>query len=123
MNLTKFLLARIAEDEAVARAAGSAVWSPGKDGSVDEREVTKRTADAPDESVVYDEGIGVPTRGERDHIATWNPARVLVECEGKRRITNVVPLSTGAKVMHRKVLGLLALPYADHPEYQQEWEC
>lgn len=68
-----------------------------------------------------------------EHIARWNPARVLAECDAKRRIveehakldvTRVEALSNwerGHQVALDKVLRLLALPYADRPRYREEW--
>ena len=63
-----------------------------------------------------------------------DPARVLAECEAKRRIiTEAVP---GIESLQRsadgewgpagedepeRLLRLLALPYADHPDYNQAW--
>ena len=92
MTLTDFLLARIAEDEALAHR------------------------------VFEDEG-------------TWfsvTLSRVLAECEAKRRI---VRMRQNAKAFVDEVvvgmliaktldaaLAHLALPYADHPDYRQEWK-
>ena len=94
MTLVKFLLARIAEDESVARdAAESEIHTV-------EHEMQER----------------------------WSPERVLAECEAKRRIVkesayelNRRPPSPRAATAARVTLLLLALPYADHPDYQQEW--
>jgi hypothetical protein len=101
MTLTEFLLARIAEDEDDARAA------------VDD-----------DPNWLY-------------------PARGLAECEAKRRIvalheattdfsgevycwvcSNVerTGLDTYLEPMPCPTLRLLALPYADHPDYQPAWK-
>lgn len=71
------------------------------------------------------------------HIARHDPARVLREVEAKRRIVDLCapPLvdvtdlhSTGREFIQGKgapwgepVLRLLALPYADHPDYQNDW--
>jgi hypothetical protein len=72
------------------------------------------------------------------HIARWNPARVLAECEAKRRI---VEHADTVSSMDRQIesewgtrssvpwdedegirlLRLLALPYADHPDYDPKW--
>ena len=45
----------------------------------------------------------------------WRPERILAECEAKRRIVE------RWRELHPDVLRLLALPYADHADYQQEW--
>jgi hypothetical protein len=87
--------------------------------------------------------INGPTAG---HIARWDPARVLAECEAKRRIVEMhrlggsyTPGSEDASGFDYcgtcgsgepyeyptpwpcPTLRLLALPYVDHPDYRQEW--
>lgn len=114
MTLTEFLLARIAEDEAVAR-------------SVDEHLIRSLR------SIVRHAPL---PGGEVLHIVRWDPARVLAECEAKRRIIQAfVPnfetetdrqyqdriyAHAGGGKYHPPLLAL-ALPYADHPEYRPEW--
>ena len=85
MTLTEFLLARIAEDEAVS-----------------------------------------PT-GRRPS------PRDIAECEAKRRIVELAAKAEAwgegtagatagyAKVVASDTLRLLTLPYADHPDYREEW--
>jgi len=50
------------------------------------------------------------------------PARQLAECEAKRRIVATIQrwLDTGYPTLDH-VLFALALPYADHPDYRDEW--
>lgn len=72
LDLADFLLARIAEDEAVARD---------------------------------DYRCNTDLR--------WTPARMLAECEAKRRLI--------ALQLQRHAYLLLALPYADHPDYNEDW--
>jgi hypothetical protein len=67
------------------------------------------------------------------HIAEWHPARVLREVEARRRTveqftmielpekSNGDAAVIGAYVKMQAVLRLLALPYADHPDYRPEW--
>ena len=94
MELSEFLLARIAEREAWAMREGT-------------------------------------LRGYRDGEA-GGPALDLGDCEAKRRIVgwhasvaervDVVP---GLEPRHNElgmVLRALALPYADHPDYDPEWK-
>ena len=48
--------------------------------------------------------------------------RILDECEAKRRIVDKVYDVRGVAGIHLdEVLRLLALPYADHPDYRDEW--
>jgi hypothetical protein len=61
------------------------------------------------------------------HIARWDPARVLAECEAKRRIVELVldrPIRDhgDCKCESCWTLRLVALPYADHPDYRAEWK-
>jgi hypothetical protein len=57
------------------------------------------------------------------HLARWDPARVLAECEAKRRIVKFAEYWLGATegMEAEFVLGSLALPYADHPDYDEAW--
>jgi hypothetical protein len=118
-TLSEFLLARIAEDEEVARdtyaaspwhAEGYYVMNHGVITETDEASTTA-------------------------HMARWHPARVLAECEAKRRIvehhdddddagrcTACEPMMWARPTPFPcPTLRLLALPYADHPDYRREW--
>lgn len=51
--------------------------------------------------------------------------RVLAECEAKRRIVGLcsdtyIPVDAG-RFIAAAVLAALALPYADHPNFREEW--
>lgn len=92
MTLPDFLLARIAEDEAEAQKGALRA------------------------------GVGTGPR-----------YRIVAECGARRRIVELHDgvlkrelaardaSALGADLMHGDVLRLLALPYADHPDYRQEW--
>lgn len=114
MELVVFLLARIAEDEAVARAA--------------------RDDDLTNAHMLgLAEGSAL-SPGDRVMV---HPTRVLAECEAKRRIVASYqgassalarmndPLRRGlgeAMVLaHGDALRALALPYAEHPDYDEAW--
>jgi hypothetical protein len=125
MELVEFLLARIAEDEAKAVAAAAA--KPGESHSHTPEVGAAWSADdgmvtgAGDEADLWeDEGFdGLRMAVEAaEHIARWDPARVLAECEAKRRI---VAFYAGPVGSHY-VLHFLALAYADHPDYREEWK-
>lgn len=117
MTLTEFLLARITEDEAVA-----AGWPErGQWGSHPEGGMWMDTT-------------GRPIHGPR--------VRVLAECEAKRRIIDefstvwqerrptarrgiyeyVQRYGVRSDPLSEDVLRFMALPYADHPDYLQEWK-
>jgi hypothetical protein len=97
MTLTEFLLARIAEDE----AAVEGFWS-----------------------------------GDGDPGFMWGPGRIRAECEAKRRIVEEHrPTRDGLccgccwlqdlgswEPYPCPTLRALALPYAERPDYRQEWK-
>jgi hypothetical protein len=127
VTLAEFLLARIAEDqEAAKRAAfgyGSA-WA-------------SETDDAEDWSVVHADGkrdmVGCEDGDVTRHIVRWDPARVLAECDAKRRVVNLAvrqqrregrefsELARQARHERDEMLRALAVVYADHPDYRDEW--
>lgn len=84
-HITEFLLARIAEDEAVARAATPGPWRTDGTaiGGARHQPVVKGGFD----SAGSLQDACAPWDAE--HIAHWNPARVLAECEAKRRIVEL----------------------------------
>jgi hypothetical protein len=125
-GLVEFLLVRIAEEEGPARQwlapepdsmgdpAGWQDWH-------DARAKSWHTADCGwkvGEGLAEDCFCGVP-------------ARVLVDCETRRRIVSEyretrdeAPMGArydGQLEALERVIELLALPYADHPDYQEQW--
>ena len=142
MTLTEFLTARLDEDEEVARRASPGGWRYGDVESVaggtlyDE---TRRIAD-----IIYEnpeDHDGYWTRHllepEADangaHIARHDPARVLAEVEAKRRIVEAwvradeaagsyPGTDAGIEMGLHEAIALLALPYADHPDYDPDWK-
>lgn len=118
MTLPEFLLARIAEDQARAESLTEIKWQP-------------RWVTSPDNRVL----VKPPPEIE------WQP-RLLAECEAKRRILERLASvndphsrdwTTGSPGADPEYVGgvsaaleyaarSLALPYADHPDYQQEWK-
>lgn len=142
MTLTEFLLERIAEDEAVARAA-SADLAP----NWWEKSEHARVYAGDWDWVVQGGEIEAGPNLRRDplaHIARHDPARVLAECDAKVRIveihsefTEYYPDGSGGVGCyacdhdrdygfipsgHCTTLCALALPYADHPDYLPEWK-
>lgn len=131
-ELVEWLLEQIAEDERRARAAALSVgWRGFGDERVESgkswidsyHEVKRiRSDDAPpsDRTVAH---CGSLMLDRAKHIATWDPARVLAECEAKRRIIKAVDGLSGQwyDEIEGRVLELLALPYADRSGYREEW--
>lgn len=109
MTLAEFLLARIAEDEAVARRGYG-----------------------------IRDGLATVDFDEYGDVLVIGTERVLAECEAKRRIVELhdsfygvcqacigSPPRVGDVVKPAlwpcTTLRLLALPFADHPDYREEW--
>ena len=156
-GLVEFLLARIAEDEQIAEWAASVYRGDGTlkrwRRDVETNEVimsngspgaARRLADAG-----FDISVEEAARIERphgpvideagghvaDHVAYWDPAHVLRECEAKRRIvalhsegdkgTCYTCSVNGTRVQDNLIacptLRDLAAVYADHPDYRDEW--
>lgn len=105
VTLTDFLLARIAEDEAVASYAA--------------------TRGAP-----TDTDFGGWWLGHYRHANRWSPARVLAECAAKRRIVKRCADTLAvdgweyddAPELAEATLYDLALSYTDHADYRERWK-
>lgn len=130
-DIAAFLLARIAEDEADARAADGPRWHHY------DKLVVFEALGPDDEWVDASAPISVDTRANGHHIARWSPSRVLAECAAKREIVEramfvdghgpavghlrALDMTTGASGALRHVLMALAQPYFDHPDFDPGW--
>jgi hypothetical protein len=143
-DLVAFLRARLDEDEQVAREITAPEWSEGCSWLADLRDPLpsqRRAYGLPKEWQLLSEA-------DTRHIARWDPARVLAEVESKRRM---LELHSPVKQTFREhtqcdhcadlchsysgiscdapvdalwpcpTARLLALPFADHPDYREEW--
>ena len=123
-TLTDFLLARIAEDEEAARACVD-----------EEADVFEAHEDDADWHVSVKGGMHVANLGRTTwhgtgelarHIARHDPARVLAECEAKRRIVENHlrhEPGQGGYGASRHAVRLLSAVYADHPDFREEWRA
>jgi hypothetical protein len=124
VNITEFLEARIAEDEAAARAASPGPW----------RTNAEATEVFALDDITVAEGFalsGAQLRATTKHIARHDPARMLAECAAKRAIIKDWEDPNGDGVWEGYDYGCalttdraaraLAAIYSDHPDYQQEW--
>jgi len=113
--LVEFLLARIAEDEVVAAELGE-LWLMVAD--ADRRKFGTGVLEGM--SSVFGVADGGP--------AGSAPVRLVAELDAKRRIVEYcseqLPADdrNGSGARGITVLLLLALPYADHPDYRPEWQ-
>ncbi|MEQ7008354.1 DUF6221 family protein [Actinopolymorpha sp. B17G11] len=147
MTLADFLLARIDDDEAKANAASHGRWEYQDVDGVGGGRVCDETVEIlgmhydPEPNKI-DRRIRRPVveqeaDGNGWHIVNWAPARVLAECESKRGIVawalddtkggrDAYPPDEIVDVIREgaltPVLKLLALPYAAHPDYREEWK-
>jgi hypothetical protein len=116
-DLVEFLLARFAEDEVAAREALSRS-SYGLADSAFEEAV----------ELAQGEGARAPAL---IHITRWDPTRVLGEVEAKRQVVDEYEETRdeappgdrydGQLEALERVVRILALPYAGHKDYREEW--
>lgn len=131
MSIVEFLEARIAEDEAVARQSRNPVFDDDYDG-VANRDEVQRGSDRWDiQPHGRDCGWRLGEGMQLDCTCMW-PSRVLAECVAKRAILDLWAEANGyasdgdlsgtiAVTAYCYALRAIALPYAGHPDYRQEW--
>jgi hypothetical protein len=118
-TLTEFLLARIAEDEASAQESWRDLTGQDCSAWFDAIEAVV-VRDSADEVCRLPDGDGHVSQ----FVARYDPARALADCEAKRRIVKWVndwPLRPAPPSSVDGLLPLLALPYANHPDFRKEW--
>ncbi|MFI6603879.1 DUF6221 family protein [Nonomuraea sp. NPDC050536] len=149
-DLSLFLTARLDEDEQTARAATPGPWSydPGKEWYDGDDFVTMTNgqefvgygglSDLRGAVCITGEAGHAQSARDAEHIARHDPARALREVEAKRRTLARHPGSTatdecsgcGARLDGTwrtppgalcPELADLALPYAGHEEYREDW--
>lgn len=132
-DLAAFLLACIEDDERQAKACAEdplgydpvLSWRVGGEESIYVDDTNLPVAVGP-------WGGGIREQ-HAEHIAAWDPVRVLVECDTKRRIIELAAKTktwtdgaAGATAGYAAAVvsdtwKFLALPYADRPGYREEW--
>ena len=116
--LIEFLRARLDDDERTAREAGSRSVNWSVNG-------TWHLEGVEHDVVGEEEAFCHPHNVE--HIARHDPARVLREVDAKRRILELYDVSTSRELkldaweLMKHAVRALALPYADHPDYDESW--
>lgn len=153
MTLTEFLQARITEDEAAAPAVADELHPHATVHLVRSERRTRLLAVAldlrcPTCHAEVGEGCSAmtphhsPKPADEQHaqrmdlarvefrrrygvVSVWGQARVLAECEAKRRIVErvgfLIDEPDGLGNLCEGILMDLALPYADHPDFRGEW--
>ncbi|MGP4024012.1 DUF6221 family protein [Actinomadura sp. 3N407] len=123
MDLVEFLRARLARDEQIARACSGIPWKATPSGTIhtDTQDDPAYVASAENEA--YSE-----------HIARHDPSRTLDEVAATRQIIDDyekqawildqghrTPELEAAQAVRETVLRCLALTYASHPAYRDDW--
>lgn len=138
-TLVEFLLARLGEDEALARAAaerGSTEhWRvsddfPGPTPHLASEWQGDDVSMSSQHFLAILGGVAAHIGDVLPHIARHDPARVLTDVEAKRRIIarmtmlrRLRPGDLAAEVCADGTLCALALPYADHPDCDERWRA
>ena len=139
-DLTAFIKARLAEDEAAAKAADEGPWKavpcvygPPEDGYGEPHYYEIRSPlRGPHGDVVSHqthEGGGVHGAANAVHIARHDPPRTLREVEALRRLVIIHnpgtdpcdPGNARLRAMPCEVLTFVAAIWSEHPDYRQEW--
>jgi hypothetical protein len=141
-ELITWLRAQLDDDERVARDAAREDTPPWHL-DYDDRGYDGKIRSAESYTVVHQED-STPGRVTAEHIARWDPARVLAEVDAKRRILDEHEAmagdtygqragqdvcetckESGSRYYHEPypcpTVRLLALPFADRPGYQEGW--
>lgn len=116
MTLTEFILARIADDEAVARAADGREWW-----IADQDDAGANIHDA-----ATGKWVALQVRERHaTHIVRHDPAHVLAECAALRAVVEWAvtwPLRPSRPSDEDAILRPLAAIWSDHPDYRpEEW--
>ena len=126
-DLTDFLRARLDEDEAGVRALTVPhEWHTGPGGDPDWTDEELVCMWPPEFHTPYEQdkhwrGITISGPELAAHSARHDPARVLREVEAKRRLLDDTWGGPDHEEMWEHHVRLLALPYAQHPDYRPEW--
>lgn len=119
-GIGEFLLARIAEDEVLARAASDAPWQH----HAGNHQVT--TADGIEVATAFALS-GKQQQTNAAHIARHDPARALSDCLAKRWVIQQCAAAADSQdgervaTLRLGILRALALPYNQHPSYRAQW--
>lgn len=127
MDLVEFLRARLARDEQIARACSGAPWQTSASGTIH-----TVPEDPPGGEPAY--VATAENEAYAEHMARHDPSRTLAEVAARRQIIDDyekhswildqghrTPELEAAQAVRETVLRCLALPYASHPAYRDDW--
>lgn len=133
-DLVRWLVAQLDEDERIARAATDGPWTPWRGQALHGLGDLIHPVLMPGQKPGSKAVIVTASWLDAEHIAEWDPARVLREIDAKRRIIERYEramdnkrahpddlASAGALLALHGAVKLLALPYSDRPGYQEGW--
>lgn len=116
MEITDFLLARIAKDERVAKRATQGRWITTPFDGIDSTDRSHNPSGYVAQTSYDDQSDTVGnSEADADHIARWSASRVLAECAAKRAILDEPTVSD-------RVLRLMARPYEGKPGWDPAWQ-
>ena len=133
-DMIKWVRAQIDDEERMARAATQGAWKLWGMDVLADRDGTSNVNTA--QMVAYTRHESGLLTFNAQHIATWDPARVLAEVEAKRRILDehgpdelrpwecracAGPHGDDGYHIPCPTVRLVALPYADRDGYRDEW--
>jgi hypothetical protein len=142
-DCVRFVLARIAEREATALAATPGPWKATEfyinAGSVDSEaplDVLPLKDETWDEwqrrNIANESATGDIRMEDANHIAYWDPIRVLAECQTMRRLVTDIAVvilepygvqwADGYKEALEHIIRVFAALDANHPDYREEWK-
>jgi hypothetical protein len=118
-ELITWLREQLDDDERVARDAAdhdSGRWFMG-----DKWNVFRAEDMTPDDDIECNELVVYGNvKPQSEHIARWDPARVLAEVDAKRRILETLH-HEGGDHLFSDTFRLLAAPYAGRKGWREEW--
>ncbi|MEU8799591.1 DUF6221 family protein [Spirillospora sp. NPDC048819] len=127
MDLVEFLRARLARDEQIARACSGIPWKAVPSGTI---HTDTAHADGGEPGFV----ASAENEAYAEHIARHNPSRALAGVAAARQIIDDyekqawildqghrTPELEAAQAARETVLRCLALAYASHPAYRDDW--
>jgi len=130
-DLARWLGVQLDEDERIARAATDGPWVRWRGGRLHGLGDLIHPVLTPGQKPGAKAVIVTASWLDADHIAEWDPARVLREIDAKRRILAEHPLNGWVcdtcdngeveQVFPCPTLRLLALPYDDRPGFLEAW--
>ncbi|TDC69578.1 hypothetical protein E1200_08095 [Actinomadura sp. GC306] len=128
MDLVEFLRARLARDEQIARDCSGLPWKTAPSGTI---QTDPQPPDDPGDAAYV---AKAENGAYAEHIARHDPSRTLAHVAAVRQLVDDyekqawildrghrTPELEAAQVVRENVLRRLALPYASHPAYRDDW--